>query len=70
MTAHNERTPQFVRLEYWNAKKGEWEVGHNGINLLDPTLYMSKLMKNKRVIARVRYVDTGEYEYSEGAELL
>jgi hypothetical protein len=61
--------PYFVRMEYWNASTASWGVGHHGINLMDPALYVQKLGKNGTV-ARAIDLDTGETVYSEGADLL
>lgn len=46
-----------------------WEEGHNGINLIDPTAYVQKLAK-RGVLARAVDKDTGEAVYGEGADLL
>lgn len=63
--------PTFVKLEYWNAATGSWGMGHNGINLMNPALYVQKLAK-RGVLARATDKDTGEIvEYhGEGADLL
>lgn len=61
--------PTFVRIEYWNATKGEWVVGHAGINLMNPSEYVQKLM-SRGTVARAVNPDTGEIMYGEGADLL
>lgn len=62
--------PTFVRLEYWSVMSGDWTVGHAGINLMNPTVYVQKLAKDG-LIARAVEVDTGMTVYgSEGADLL
>lgn len=61
--------PTFVRLEYWSATAASWGVGHYGINLMNPALYVQKLAK-RGVLARAINPDTGEIVYGEGADLL
>lgn len=63
--------PCFVRIEYWNHLTESWQVGHAGINLMDPAAYVNKLAK-RGVLARAVNKDTGEVaEYDgAGAELL
>lgn len=61
--------PTFVRIEYWNEMTADWEVGHCGINLMDPAAYVQKLSK-RGVVARAVNPDTGETVYGEGADLL
>lgn len=61
--------PVFVRIEYWSPLSADWEVGHAGINLMDPATYVKKLAK-RGTLARAVVVDTGEIVYSEGGELL
>lgn len=62
--------PTFVRVEYWSVKSGEWTVGHAGVNLMDPAVYVQKLAKDG-LIARAVEVDSGVTFYgSEGADLL
>lgn len=62
-------TPFMVRLEYWNRKTGEWGPGHKELGLIDPALYLEKLMKRGH-IARTIDRETGEILYPEGADLL
>lgn len=61
--------PTFVRIEYWSSTKGEWSVGHAGINLMNPSKYVQKLM-TRGIVARAVNPDTGEVVYGEGADLL
>lgn len=61
--------PTLVRIEYWNGMTASWEVGHAGINLLNPATYVKKLGK-RGVVARAIDKDTGETVYGEGADLL
>lgn len=61
--------PTFCRIEYWNPMTVNWEVGHAGINLLDPAAYVEKLAK-RGTIARAVEVDTGNIVYGSGADLL
>jgi hypothetical protein len=63
--------PTFVCIEYWNAMTGQWEVGHAGLNLMNPAAYVQKLAK-RGVLARAVDKETGEtVEYhGAGAELL
>lgn len=62
--------PSFVRLEYWNSSTGEWEVGHAGINLMNPAAYVRKMGQNNTLVRAVE-VDTGVTAYgTEGADLL
>ncbi len=61
--------PTFVRIEYWNPMTASWGMGHAGINLLNPAVYVQKLTA-RGVVARAVEVDTGEVVYSEGADLL
>ncbi len=61
--------PTFVQIEYWSPLKGTWYVGHAGINLMNPALYVQKLAKNG-TLARAVDKDTGETVYSPGADLL
>jgi hypothetical protein len=49
----------FCRLEYWVPSKGEWDVGHVGVNLLHPRRYAERLAARGKV-GRVIVVDTGE----------
>ena len=46
-----------------------WEVGHNGINLLNPAVYVQKLAA-RGVIARAVNKDTDEVMYADGGDLL
>lgn len=61
--------PTFVRIEYWNPMTADWEVGHAGINLMNPAAYVKKLGE-REVVARAIDKDTGEIVYTEGADLL
>lgn len=61
--------PTFVQVEYWNSATASWQVGHAGINLMNPATYVQKLTKNGH-IARAIDKDTGETVYGEGADLL
>lgn len=62
--------PTFVAIHYWNAKTARWDVGHAGLNLMNPALYVKKLSA-RGIVARVVDKDTGETAYScEGGELL
>lgn len=61
--------PTFCRIEYWDASKGDWHVGHSAINLMKPATYVQKLA-TRGVIARAINKDTGEEIYSEGGDLL
>lgn len=61
--------PTFCRIEYWNAMTCDWEVGHAGINLMDPAAYVKKLAK-RGVLARAVDKETGGVVYGEGADLL
>lgn len=59
-----------VQIEYWNPQRGDWGVGHAGIDLRDPAVYVKKL-KARNVIARAIDNETGETFYGvEGADLL
>lgn len=62
-------TPRFVAIEYWNPLLGDWAVGHAGINLMDPALYVQKLSA-RGIVARAVDKDTGEIVYTEGGDLL
>lgn len=72
--------PTFVRIEYFNPNTAEWQRGHAGINLMNPAAYIAKLGKPQRnrqgvmtkpgAVARAVDPDTGEIEYTEGADLL
>lgn len=61
--------PTFVRIEYWNQMTASWEVGHNGINLMNPAVYVQKLSK-RGVLARAVEPASGQVVYAEGADLL
>lgn len=61
--------PTFTKIEYWNELTANWEVGHNGINLINPAKYIEKLA-NRGTIARAVLVDTGEILYADGGDLL
>ena len=61
--------PCFCRIEYWNAMTASWEVGHAGVNLMDPAAYVQKLAQNGHV-ARAIDKETGEIVYGEGGDLL
>lgn len=61
--------PTFVRIEYWNPLTATWEVGHAGINLMNPAAYVKKLSA-RGTVARAVDKDTGEIVYSDGGELL
>lgn len=61
--------PTFCRIEYWNPMTADWEVGHAGINLMDPATYVKKL-SDRGVVARAVDKETGEIVYGEGADLL
>jgi len=61
--------PTFVQIEYWNPMTVSWEVGHAGINLINPAAYVQKLAK-RGTIARAVEKDTGQVVYGEGADLL
>lgn len=58
--------PEFVRIEYWSATKGDWVKGHAGLNLLDPQKYVQKVTDSGKAIARAVVVDTGEVMYPKG----
>jgi hypothetical protein len=60
--------PTFCRIEYWNEMTASWEVGHAGVNLINPALYVKKLGA-RGTIARAVDRD-GNVVYSEGADLL
>lgn len=61
--------PMFVRIEYWNPMTVRWEVGHAGISLMDPALYIQKLTV-RGIVARAVDKDTGEVVYAEGGDLM
>lgn len=61
--------PTFVAIEYWNQMTARWEIGHAGLNLMNPSTYVQKLAK-RGVLARAVNRDTGETVYGEGADLL
>lgn len=61
--------PTFVRLEYWHHLTQSWEVGHHGINLMDPAKYVDKLAKNG-TMARAVDPDTGDIVYGGDGDLL
>lgn len=62
--------PTFVQIEYWSAEKNDWSVGHAGLNLMNPLVYVQKLAK-RGTIARAVDKDTGEIAYGlAGADLL
>lgn len=61
--------PALVRIDYWHPLINDWAVGHVGINLLNPAVYVQKLSK-RGVLARAVDADTGDTVYGEGADLL
>lgn len=61
--------PAFVRVEYWNEMIQGWHVGHAGLMLNDPALYVKKLAE-RGVIARAVDKETGEVMYGPGGDLL
>ena len=61
--------PTFCRIEYWNHLTADWQVGHSGINLMNPARYVQELTK-RDIIARAVNKETGEVVYSEGGDLL
>lgn len=61
--------PTLVRIEYWNPLTQQWEVGHSGINLMNPEVYIQKLSK-QGTVARAVDIDTGDIVYTDGGELL
>lgn len=48
-----------TRLEYWDARLGDWVVGHAGVGLLHPERYSQRLAANGKV-GRAIVVETGE----------
>lgn len=61
--------PTFCRIEYWNPTSATWVVGHSGINLVNPALYVTKLAA-RGTIGRAIDIETGEEVYGEGGDLL
>ena len=61
--------PTLVRIEYWSPSHRDWVVGHAGINLVNPSRYVQKLM-SRGTVARAVDPDTGGIVYGEGADLL
>lgn len=61
--------PIFTQIDYWSPLTSSWEVGHAGINLLNPEAYVQKLAA-RGIIARAVNKDTGEIMYAEGGDLL
>lgn len=61
--------PTFVRIEYWSPILGDWDIGHAGINLMNPERYVRMLGK-RGIIARAVDIETNEVVYGEGGDLL
>lgn len=64
------RQVTLVRLEYWNAKRGDWTHGHAGVDIKDPATYVQRLKTNRGILARATDLSTGEEMFSPGGELL
>lgn len=62
--------PTLCRIEYWNPDRGDWGVGHSGINLLDPATYVRKAT-TRGTLTRAVEADSGVIHYGlEGSDLL
>lgn len=62
--------PTIVRIEFWNAERGEWGIAHATHSLLNPAVYVKKLIA-RNIIARAVNKETGETFYGvDGGDLL